>query len=175
MSQTSFSDLVVLLCDWRGRCTWMSAEEPLLQVGDFMWEHLNAKSKAEGKVAFSRVATLRESQQLEVENKRGELMRVWLWPLDSPDAAVCVFATRVPNELALLTARERACVELLGQGTETKSIAEQLDISLSTVHTHLKRAREKLGVPNVETLTSLAARYCYPSTKPFSGVVTKTA
>lgn len=171
MSKMSSSDVVVTLCDWRGYCIWLSVAAPRLKIGDFMWEHLDAKSQVNAKAVFSRVAALRESQQVEVENKDGERFRVWLWPLDSPDSAVCMLGMRVPIELALLTARERACLELLSQGTETKSIAEQLDISLSTVHTHLKRAREKLQLPNAETLISFAARYCYPTTKPLSGAL----
>ena len=171
MSKMSSSDVVVTLCDWRGYCIWLSVAAPRLKIGDFMWEHLDAKSQAKAKAAFSRVAALRESQQLEVENRDGERLHVWLWPLDSPDSAVCILGTRVTNELALLTARERACLELLSEGTETKSIAQQLDISLSTVHTHLKRAREKLRLPNAETLISFAARYCYPTTKPLCGAL----
>jgi DNA-binding NarL/FixJ family response regulator len=35
---------------------------------------------------------------------------------------------------------------LLAKGTETRLIAAQLDVNLSTIHTHIKRAREKLGL-----------------------------
>jgi DNA-binding CsgD family transcriptional regulator len=65
-----------------------------------------------------------------------------------------------------LTGRECECLELLAQGIDTRDIATQLDVSLSTVHTHLKRAREKLGLPNVESLISFGARYCYPPHHP---------
>lgn len=91
-----------------------------------------------------------------------------MWPLDSPDVAVCVLGMRIPAELGRLTKREKECLELLARGTETRDIAKQLDVSLSTVHTHLKRSREKLGLPNVEALISFAARYCYPPHDPLS-------
>src|SRR3990172_4535996 len=168
MSHVNSNDAFVMLCDWRGRCTWANVVDRPLKVGEFIWEHLKTESQAKAKDVLSRVVALRERQPLEVENQQGERFRVWLWPLDSPDVAVCVLGTLVPNELAMLTARERACLELLGQGIETRSIAEQLDVSISTVHTHMKRAREKLGLPNVETLISFAARYCYPPTKSLS-------
>jgi DNA-binding CsgD family transcriptional regulator len=82
--------------------------------------------------------------------------------------AVCILGTRVPSELALLTERERECLEWLGQGYETRAIAEKLDVGLNTVHTHLKRAREKLGLTGMQALTSFAARYCYPTHQPLS-------
>ena len=111
MSHVSSGDVSVMLCDWRGRCTWLSRDDVPLKVGDFMWEHLQTESQAKARDVFARVAALREGQQLEVENQLGERIRVWLWPLDSPDVAVCVLGTRVPNELAMLTARERGCLE----------------------------------------------------------------
>jgi two-component system nitrate/nitrite response regulator NarL len=73
---------------------------------------------------------------------------------------------RINTELSLLTARESECLELLAQGVDSREMARELDVSLSTVHTHLKHAREKLGLPNVESLISFAARYCYPAYHP---------
>ena len=77
-----------------------------------------------------------------------------------------MLAIRIPRELALLTERERECLNLLAKGVETRVIAEQLDVSISTVQTHFKRAREKLGLLTSEALASVAARYCYPTDKP---------
>jgi DNA-binding CsgD family transcriptional regulator len=165
MSQAGVDDIFVMLCDWRGCCTWRSMIDHPLQVGQVVWQHLSPPSQELAKAAVSRVATLRESQHLELENQRGERFRVWLWPLASPDVAVCILGTRIPSELARLTEREHACLALLSQGIETRVIAQQLDCSVSTVHTHLKRAREKLGLPNVETLISFAARHCFPRTQ----------
>ncbi len=163
MSSVSLDDTFVMLCDWRGRCIWTSAPAHNAEVGQFVWEQLVAESKENVKLALGRAVALRESGQVEVFNRRGERFRAWLWPLDSPDVAVCLLGTLVPASLALLTDRERACLELLAKGTDTREIAVQLDVSLSTVHTHMRRAREKLGLPSVEALISFASRYCYPA------------
>jgi DNA-binding CsgD family transcriptional regulator len=159
MSNASFSDIFVILCDWRGRCIFVSAADWPTKVGGFVWEHLAADSQEETKVSLGRVVTLCESRQLEVVDKQGARFRGWLWPLDSPDVAVCMLGIRVPGNLALLTSKERQCVELLAQGVETRVIAKRLKISISTVHTHMKRAREKLSLRSIEALISFAARY----------------
>jgi DNA-binding CsgD family transcriptional regulator len=128
--------------------------------------HLTSESQQQAKSIFSRVVTLRETQSIDVSNLQGERFRCWLWPLQSPEVAVCVLSMRIPAEMSQLSERELECLELLAQGIETRDIAQQLAVSLSTVHTHLKRAREKLGLPNVETLISFAARHCYPPHHP---------
>jgi DNA-binding CsgD family transcriptional regulator len=76
--------------------------------------------------------------------------------------AVCILGLHIPGNLARLSQRERDVLDWLAQGFETREIAEKLDVSISTIHTHLKHAREKLGLPNLEALISFAARYCYP-------------
>jgi DNA-binding CsgD family transcriptional regulator len=106
------------------------------------------------------VVTHRRAQKLQTVNDDGEHYRVWLWPLDSPDVAVCVLAVAVPEELALLSKREQDCLKLLAYGLPAGLIAEKLHIAVSTVHTHLKRSREKLGLSSLEALTSFAARFC---------------
>jgi DNA-binding CsgD family transcriptional regulator len=165
MSENGLSDIFVVLCDWRGRCIFVSAADLPAKVGEFVWEHLAADSQEETKVSLGRVVTLRESRQLEVVDKQGARFRGWLWPLDSPDVAVCMLGVRVPGNLALLTSKERQCVELLAQGVETRVIAKRLKISISTVHTHMKRAREKLGLRSIEALISFAARYFSPASQ----------
>jgi DNA-binding CsgD family transcriptional regulator len=86
-----------------------------------------------------------------------------MWPLESPDVAVCVLGMQIPTQLGLLTKREKECLELLACGRSTNDIAQTLDMSLSTVHTHLKRSREKLELDGIEALISFAARNCYPA------------
>lgn len=49
-----------------------------------------------------------------------------------------------PCDVAL-SARERACLDLLGHGLRTKAIATELGISVVTVELHLRNARSKLG------------------------------
>ncbi len=110
-----------------------------------------------------RVVTLREKEHLDLVDRDHRRFRGWLWPLDSPDVAVCVLGMLLRFDPGKLAKRECAVLELLAQGIETKSIARKLDLSVSTVHTHMKRARVKLGLRSVESLISFAARYCYPA------------
>ena len=79
-----------------------------------------------------------------------------------PDLPV-ILALRIPSELALLTDRERACLRCLARGMSTRDIAEELSIGLTTVHTHLRRTREKLAQSSAEALIGLAARYFFVS------------
>jgi DNA-binding CsgD family transcriptional regulator len=51
-----------------------------------------------------------------------------------------------PDELALLTRREREVVSLAGRGVPNREIAAQLGLSVRTVANHLNRAYAKLGV-----------------------------
>jgi DNA-binding CsgD family transcriptional regulator len=166
MPLASLDNVFVMLCDWRGHIVWMTAQPDVVRVGDLAWKNLTPASQERCKEVLSRVASLREVQALHVENQQGQHLRCWLWPLDSPEVAVCVLAREVPAALAELTDRELECMELLAQGVETRDIAKRLDLSLSTVHTHMKRACEKLGLPGVEALISFAARYCYPRSMP---------
>ena len=167
MSVPATENVFVLLCDWRGHIVWTSGHDDVAKIGDLAWKGLSLQSQEKAKEVYSRVAGLRETQILRVENAHGRHFRCWLWPLDSPEVAVCILAREIPAALGQLSDRENECLELLAQGVETKEIAERLDLSLSTVHTHLKRAREKLDIPGVEGLISFAARYCYPNNSPF--------
>jgi DNA-binding CsgD family transcriptional regulator len=153
----------VILSDWRANVLWKSHVESPLQVGELAWRHLDPPSQEEAKQVFSRVVALRETASLEVTNEQGQRFRVWMWPLESPDVAVCVLGMQIPKQLGLLTKREKECLELLACGRSTNDIARKLDMSLSTVHTHLKRSREKLELDGIEALISFAARYCYPA------------
>ena len=153
----------VLLSDWRASVLWRSQPESPLQVGDLAWRHLDPPSQEEAKQVFARVVTLRETASLEVTNEQGSRFRIWMWPLESPEVAVCVLGMQIPAQLGLLTKREKECLELLACGNSTNDVAQKLDMSLSTVHTHLKRSREKLELDGIEALISFAARYCYPA------------
>lgn len=170
MCDPQLSSAHVVLCDWRGRCVWLSSESLLTKPGDFLWDQLSEPSQEVARELVARVVALKEAARFQVTNREGEFFRGWLWPLDSPSVAVCVLAIRVPADLNLLTERERECLELLAQGIDTRRIAERLHVSLSTVHTHMKRAREKMGLHTVEELIAFAARHCYPATEPLVGV-----
>jgi DNA-binding NarL/FixJ family response regulator len=62
------------------------------------------------------------------------------------------------RETARLTQRERDILNLLSEGCLDKEIADALGISLWTVHGHLKKIYEKLGV---HTRTEAAIRYLH--------------
>ncbi|MCA9139520.1 MAG: helix-turn-helix transcriptional regulator [Planctomycetales bacterium] len=156
----------ITICDWRGYVIWQSAHVPLAKPGDLAWKHLIKESAELAKTWFSRVVSLREEATLEFENKRGQYFRAWMWPLEKPDVAVCMLSITIPRELKTLTLREREILELLAQGRPTREIALALDVSASTVHTHLRKARKRLGLPSVESLTGFAARYCHPQAAP---------
>lgn len=166
MATALLADIFVMHCDWRGRCAWTSGGELPVKVGEFIWERLSPESSDHAKVALGQVVAIRENQQLEVVHRNGDRLREWLWPLDSPDMAVCILGSRIPSNLGVLSKRELDVLDWLAQGFEPRAIAERLDVSISTTHTHLKHAREKLGLPSLEALISFSARYCYPISRP---------
>jgi DNA-binding CsgD family transcriptional regulator len=168
MSDAFLAETFVMLCDWRGRCAWANGGDLPVKVGEFVWDHLSPESSKQAKHTIGQVVAIRESQELEVVHQNGERFRAWLWPLDSPDMAVCILSLRIPADLGQLSERERDVLKWLAQGLEPRTIAEKLDVSASTVHTHLKHAREKLGLPSLEALISFAARYCYPASRPLN-------
>ena len=62
-----------------------------------------------------------------------------------------------PTALAGLTARELEVLRLLATGLTDAQIAEQLVLSLHTIHAHLRSIYSKLGV----TSRSAATRYAF--------------
>jgi DNA-binding CsgD family transcriptional regulator len=166
MSDTTFDSVFVALCDWRGRIVWMSGHDGPAKIGDLAWSHLIDESQQRAREMHSKVAALRELQTVQVQNSQGRHFRCWMWPLDSPEVAVCVLGKEVPADLDTLAPRENDCLEMLAQGIDVQEIAKRLDVSVSTVHTHLKRAREKLGLSSIEALISFAARFCFPRSIP---------
>jgi DNA-binding CsgD family transcriptional regulator len=166
MSDATLDSVFIMLCDWRGHINWSSRKSSVWKTGDFAWTNLTRDAQQNAKTQFAQVVALRETRSLEVTNQQGIHYRCWIWPLESPEMAACILGKQIPVELSRLTNRERQCVELLAQGVETRDVARELDVSVSTIHTHLKRAREKLGLPNVESLISFGARHCYPPHHP---------
>jgi DNA-binding CsgD family transcriptional regulator len=156
----------VSICDRRGQVIWRSGREAIGRPGNFAWQYLSKESVEKAKLAFAKVVSLREETSLEMENRRGKHFRAWLWPLDQPDIAVCILSVSIPRQLKDLTTREREILGLLAMGRTTKEIAEELDISASTVHTHLRRSRDKLSMTTVEALIGFAARFCHPKAAP---------
>ena len=169
MPHATLADTAVAVCDWNGKLIWTSRANPTCTVAAPLWESVPPEYAETVKAAVSRVVTLREPQQYEAVCSDGKYYHVWMWPLNSPEIAVAVLAVRVPQELDRLTTRERECLQWLGAGCSAVAIAKQLDVSVSTVHTHFKRARQKLLLSSTESLIGFAARYCYLLGHPADG------
>ena len=160
MSVVTREATIVVLLDWQGRVVWISSENPRRDPGQAAEDYVRADDRAIVREAVAQVVEHRRSQQLQVVNDVGDHYRAWLWPLDSPDIAVCALCIYVPDELALLTSREQDCLKLLAHGLTVEKIARRLQIAVSTVHTHFRRTREKLDLRSREALISFAARHC---------------
>ena len=57
-----------------------------------------------------------------------------------------------------LTKRERDVLALVASGEKDQDIAAELSIAITTVHSHLKRIRDKTGARRRAELTNLAHR-----------------
>ncbi len=84
----------------------------------------------------------------------------WLSPeLKEFEAEILEQAAR-PTGAALsrLTAREREVAQLVAEGGTSKSIADRLNLSETTVETHRRQIMKKLGLGSVAELTQFAVR-----------------
>lgn len=152
----------VIICDWHGVIRWISGDGNVPKSGEVLWKNASRESLPVIKQAFSRVVSLQEKQVVEVSNVKDRLFRLWMWPLDSSEMAVCILGMAIPKELKLLSRKEREVLDQLAQGRTAKQVAETYDISLSSVHTHLRRSREKLNLDSIDSLIGFAARFCQP-------------
>lgn len=161
----------VTLCDAAGHMIWTSSPNPAYKPGPFIWEYASPEDREKCQNAVSRAVVLREPQEFDASTHLGEHYHVWIWPLNSPELAVCMLAVQVPAEVRSLSPRERGALELLAEGRSTSEIAEEMGVSVSTVHTHFRRARKKLKLRSVEGLIGFAAKFCYPATAPLNNSV----
>ena len=86
--------------------------------------------------------------------------RTWLSPeLRHLEADILGQSARPPGRvLDLLTPRGREVVQLVAEGGTSKSIAERLNLSETTVETHRRQIMRKLGLGSVAELTQFAVR-----------------
>jgi DNA-binding NarL/FixJ family response regulator len=63
------------------------------------------------------------------------------------------------SPVSLLSDRELEVFQLLGQGRDTKQIAEELQVSFKTVHTYCARIKEKLRLTKATELLYEAVRW----------------
>ena len=98
---------------------------------------------------FPYIDRLAESSLTESQSSYLEVIRKGLNDLVSP------FARGLVTEYADLTASETQVANLIKQGKGTKEIAEILNLSESTIETHRKNIRKKLGLTSMkETIRS---------------------
>lgn len=62
------------------------------------------------------------------------------------------------SAFALLSPREREVLQLLAEGKSTKEVARQLNVSVSTVETHRRQLKNKLGIDSFADLIKFAIR-----------------
>jgi two-component system, NarL family, nitrate/nitrite response regulator NarL len=91
---------------------------------------------------------------------RGEIV------VDVPDAQPPSRRSTEPNQAlrmaAHLTARERECLLMLVEGLDTAAIMAKLNVSRTTVRTHLQAVLTKLGVHSRLEAVSFAVRHRLP-------------
>ena len=65
----------------------------------------------------------------------------------------------IPNDVPLLTKREKEILKLIAGGLTNIQVAEKLFISIDTVDTHRKNLHNKLNVKNTATLIKTAIEH----------------
>ena len=154
---------IVTVCDPRGVLLWTNHPNQAYKPGVPIWQYAAEQNRELVKDRVSRAAFLNEPQEFDVSTDRDERYHVWVWPMMTENLGVCMVGMRLPKELSRLTPRERECLQRLAIGAKTSEIAAEFDVSISTVHTYLKRAREKLDLPTMEQLIAYASRHLSPS------------
>lgn len=152
-------DAFVAICDWKGVVRWLSNHTIKTQVGDFGWTNMIPEDAERFKEAFSRTATLHERRSLEISSKNGLRYKIWMWSIGNPDLAVCTFNWLIPSEIKALTEREKQLMEEIGKGAALKQIAETLDVSVNTLHAHIRNIKTKLKLGNTTEVVSFASRF----------------
>ncbi|HBJ33466.1 MAG TPA: hypothetical protein DDZ51_01645 [Planctomycetaceae bacterium] len=152
-------DAFVAICDWNGIVKWLSNHTIKTQVGDLGWVNMLPGDGERFKQAFARTATLHERHIVEIASIDGLRYRIWMWAIGNPDLAVCTFNLMIPTEVDQLTDREREFLELLAQGLAIKEIASKLDVSINTVHAHMRNVKAKLLLSSPNEVIAFAARF----------------
>lgn len=157
---------VVTICDVRGILVWTNHPNPHYQAGAPIWDYASEPDRELVKDRISRAAFTNEPQEFDVRTDNGETYHVWVWPMRTENLGFCLVGSKLPHELSRLTARERDCLARLATGCSTLQIATEFDVSVSTVHTYMRRAREKLELASIEDLIAYSARHLSPAEKP---------
>lgn len=97
--------------------------------------------------------SLRELKEL-AEQGRGEQLEVGLF-LRPADAAYRALLPKTPP----LSAREIQVLQRVADGLTDRAIGLELEVSVETVKTHVRRLRRKLGASNRATAVAQGLRY----------------
>jgi DNA-binding CsgD family transcriptional regulator len=155
----NLDQVFVAIYDWSGVVRWVSNDNAISKVSDFGWADLSPDDAECFKQIFARTSTLHERHIVEIKSRNGYRYRIWMWSIGNPDLAVCSFSLLIPEDIERLTERERSFMELLAQGKSTKQIAIELDVSVNTVHAHIRNVKSKLELSSTKEVASYAARF----------------
>lgn len=97
------------------------------------------RSDQSGREAWNVGSTLPRAEIEAIRRERGLEVRLGLMALRGR------LSRARGGVIGTLTARERACLDLLSEGLRTKAIARALGVTPVTVELHLRNARGKLG------------------------------
>jgi PAS domain S-box-containing protein len=162
--------------DWLDRCgnpvcsvycpdCQLSGAEERLQARDVI-----ARSKS-GKALWLSVSTLVPPPALRQDCRLVHLFREINLPPElerlvaerlQPQGGAAAEVTQDPEKVAALerlTRREREVLSLLAEGADTRDIAKQLTLSLTTVRNHTQHILDKLGVHSRLEAAVLFVRY----------------
>ncbi len=152
-------DAFVAICDWNGVVRWLSNHTIKTQVGDWGWSNMIPEDAERYKEAFARTASLREPRVLEIASLNGLRYRIWLWSVGTPELAVCTFNLLIPKAIEQLTVRETELMRNLSPGKALKEVACEMDISINTLHAHVRSIRNKLDLVSTNEVLAYASRF----------------
>jgi DNA-binding CsgD family transcriptional regulator len=76
-----------------------------------------------------------------------------------PESMLFIMASNANNQTTpLLTARQKACLQLTAEGMTAQAAAHHLGISVRMVRWHLQQARERLGASSSVQAVLLASK-----------------
>lgn len=162
-------DAFVAICDWNGVVKWLSNHTVKTQVGDLGWSNMVPDDAIRFKTAFAKASTLHEKCSLEIESLNGLRYRIWMWSIGNPDLAVCTFNLLIPTEIRMLTGKERELMEHLATGATMKHIANDLDVSVNTLHTHSRNIKSKLKLGGAREVAAFAVKFFLQSVENGDG------